>query len=430
MSGDWCTSSGRPILGSKPPFTDLTIRNLKARGGTRVEAWDDKIAGLGIRVSPTGTKSFVLLYRLNGRQKRMTLGRYPLLCLSDARKRATEVLCKLSQGADPQAEKAEARTYPRFDETLDDFVRLYCNRHNRERTARETERLLRARVLKSWAAEDIRRIGKHHVLTLVDGIMDEGKPGAANHTFAAIRKLFSWCVQRGIVDVNPCSGIGAPSATVERERVLTDDELVGVWRAAGSMGYPYASLVRLLILTAQRRSEVTGLRWSEVDVGREVWSMPAERTKNARPHQIPLLPMATAIITDLPRLNETLAFPARGNDTQTFSGFSKLKRQLDELSGVTGWTLHDLRRTTATKLAGLGVAPHVIEKLLNHSTGVLGGVAGIYNRFHYLPEMRHALALWEAYLNRLTSERAPSELIPRSATSRYDRLPLEGEDHA
>ena len=125
-------------MGSKPPFTDITIRNLKARDGERIEVWDDKIAGLGIRVSPAGTKSFVLLYRLKGQPKRMTLGRYPLLPLGDARKRATEVLYKISQGSNPQAEKEEARTFPRFDETLEDFVRIYCNRQNRERTARET----------------------------------------------------------------------------------------------------------------------------------------------------------------------------------------------------------------------------------------------------------------------------------------------------
>lgn len=391
-------------MGSRPPFTDITIRNLKARFGERVEMWDDKIAGLGIRVSPTGTKAFVLLYRLDGRPKRMTLGRYPLLSLSDARKRATEVLYKLSQGLNPQADKEKARSYPRFDETLEDFVRLYCNRQNRERTARETERLLRARFLKPWAAKDIRAISKHDVHKVIDAIVDEGKPSAANHAFAAVRKLFSWCVQRGIVATSPCTGIGAPSPTIERERVLSDDELAAVWKAAEAIGYPYSSIVHLLILTAQRRSEVAGLRWSEINTDTDLWSMPARRTKNGRPHQIPLPPMARAIIAGLPRHNESYAFPARGNDEETFSGFSKLKRRLDELSGVTDWTLHDLRRTTATSLAGLGVAPHVVEKLLNHTTGALGGVAGIYNRFQYLPDMRDALAKWEAHLQRLIAQ--------------------------
>ena len=390
-------------MGSKPPFTDITIRNLKARDGERIEVWDDKIAGLGIRVSPAGTKSFVLLYRLKGQPKRMTLGRYPLLSLGDARKRATEVLYKISQGSNPQAEKEEARTFPRFDETLEDFVRIYCNRQNRERTARETERLLRARFLKAWAARNIREIKKHDVLKIIDGIVEEGKPSAANHAFAAIRKLFSWCVQRGIVEANPCTGIGAPSATVDRERVLTDAELAAVWNAAEATGYPYTAIVKLLILTAQRRSEVTGLRWTEVDAEQGLWSMPAERTKNGRAHQVPLLPMTKGIMSSLPKLNPTFAFPARGNDEPTFSGFSKMKRRLDELSGVAGWTLHDLRRTTATKLAGLGVAPHVVEKLLNHTTGTLGGVAGIYNRFQYVAEMREALARWEMHVKALTA---------------------------
>jgi integrase len=391
------------VLGSKSPLTDVLIRQLKAREGERVEAWDDKISGLGIRVSPAGTKSFVLLYRLNGQPKRMTLGRYPILSLADARKLATEALYKITHGENPQAEKEAARAFPRFDDTLDEFIRLHCNRQNREATARETERLLRARFLPAWTARDIRTIAKHDVLVILDAIVEDGKPSAANHAFAAIRKMFSWCLQRGIVDVSPCAGIGTPSAAKERDRVLDNDELVAVWHAADVTGYPYGSIVKLLILTAQRRSEVADMRWPEIDADNHVWALPPERTKNARAHQVPLPPLAQALIAELPRLNAAYVFPARGNDAESFSGFSKLKRKLDDVSKVTNWTLHDLRRTTATGLAQLGVAPHVVEKLLNHSTGTFGGVAGIYNRFQYVPEMRDALSKWESHLHALVA---------------------------
>jgi integrase len=393
-------------LGSRASLTDVLIRQLRAREGERVEAWDDKVSGLGIRVSPAGTKSFVLLYRLNGQSKRMTLGRYPILSLADARRMASEALFKITHGENPQAEKEAARTFPRFDDTLDEFVRLHCNRQNREATARETERLLRARFLLPWATRDIRTITKHDVLVVLDAIVEDGKPSAANHAFAAVRKMFSWCLQRGIVDASPCAGIGAPSAAKERDRVLDADELVAVWMAADATGYPYGSIVKLLVLTAQRRSEVTAMRWPEIDAVNQIWALPPERTKNARAHQVPLPPLAQALIAELPRLNATYVFPARGNDAESFSGFSKLKRKLDEVSKVTNWTLHDLRRTTATGLAQLGVAPHVVEKLLNHSTGTFGGVAGIYNRFQYVPEMREALSKWETHLQALVAAKS------------------------
>ena len=169
-----------------------------------------------------------------------------------------------------------------------------------------------------------------------------------------------------------------------------------------ALGYPYGSIVLLLILTGQRRNEVSGMKWSELDADAGFWSMAAERTKNGHAHQIPLLPMAAEILAGLPRQNPTFLFPARGNSDVSFSGFSKLKSRLDDASGVDNWTLHDLRRTTATGLASLGIALHVVEKLLNHVSGSFGGVAGIYNRFQYVPEMRDALTKWEAHLQALT----------------------------
>ena len=390
-------------MGSNASLTDLLLRKIKTDGAERVEVWDDRVPGLGVRVSSSGTKSFVLLYRQNGKSKRMTLGRYPVLSLLDAREMATQALNKLTKGDDPQAEKQENRSYPRFDKVVDEFVRLHCNRQNRESTARETERLLRVRFLPKWAGRDIREIGKRDVLAILDGIMDDGTPSAANHALSAVRKLFNWSVSRSIIDVSPCTGISKPAATVERERVLSDDELVAVWQAAATTGYPYGTIVKLLILTAQRRNEVTGMRWSEIDTVAGTWSMPAERVKNGRFHQIPLPPAACTLIEAVPSDNEAYVFPARGNEERSFSGFSKLKARLDQVSGVSDWTLHDLRRTAATGLAGLGVAPHVVEKLLNHTTGALGGVAGIYNRFQYMPEMREALLKWERHIEALVA---------------------------
>ena len=187
--------------------------------------------------------------------------------------------------------------------------------------------------------------------------------------------------------------------------MLTDPELVRVWAAAEMMGYPFGHIVQLLILTAQRRSEVTGMRWVELDLTKGVWTIPVERTKAGRTHELPLSQVSIKLLQALPKVHDNLVFPARGKDNPA-SGFSKWKHQLDALAGMSDWRVHDLRRTAASSLAQLKVPPHVIEKILNHTTGTLGGVAGIYNRFGYLSEMKDALDQWANHLARLVATEA------------------------
>ena len=268
-------------------LTDLSIRNLKAVS-SRFEVWDEKVSGLGVRVSTSGTKSFVLLYRHLGRPKRMTLGRYPVVTLQAARALATEALRTLALGQDPHAEKVAARTFPRFDETVDDFIKLHCRRLNRERTAKETERLLRLHFTRRWFARDVREIQKFDILKVLDALVLSGTPGTANNAFAAVRVFFSWCVARSIVGASPCTGLSLPAPIVSRNRVLNNGELAAVWAAAERAGPPYGSIVKLLILTAQRRSEVGAMQWQEVSRESGVWLMPPDRTKNGRQHQVPL----------------------------------------------------------------------------------------------------------------------------------------------
>ena len=175
-------------------------------------------------------------------------------------------------------------------------------------------------------------------------------------------------------------------------------ELRAIYEEAGKVGYPFGTIVRLLILTAQRRGEVSGLEWSELGLAAGVWTLPAARSKNGRSHALPLSPAALGLLRDVPRLSDRFIFPARGSDTTTFSGWSKAKKELDSATGVADWTLHDLRRSTATRIASLGVAPHIVERILNHAGGTFAGVAGVYNRFEYTDEMRAALSLWESHL--------------------------------
>jgi integrase len=230
---------------------------------------------------------------------------------------------------------------------------------------------------------------------VLDDTVEQGLPSAANHALSAIRKFFNWCVERGMLETSPCQGIKKPANNNARERVLDIDELAAVWKGASLVGYPFGPIVQLLILTAQRRNEVAQMQWSQIDLNAATWSLPSELTKNKRPHVVPLAPQSLALLKSLPRFTSDYVFPARG-EHPAFAHFSRGKVRLDALAGVSEWTLHDLRRTTATHMAQLGVAPHVIERLLNHISGTFGGVAGVYNRFQYLDEMRAGLTAWEA----------------------------------
>lgn len=386
-------------------LTELAIRKLAPKGNARVELWDDKIRGFGIRVSPKGTKSFVLMYYVAGRKHRLTLGRFPMLSLARARMQAHEALATIAEGVVPALPKTTPTRADGFLTIIDQFVAGHCVRHNRDRHASETERILKAQFASVWGDRDVRDITRADILTVLDAAVAAGHPSAANHALAAIWKFFSWTLERGIVDRNPCSGISRPAAAPSRDRVLTIDELSAVWQGARSLYPPFSLIVQLLILTAQRRGEVTGMRWSEIDWANKVWTIPGERTKNGRAHSVPLSRAALVSLKSVPKIHDELVFPARGKDKATPSGFSKTKRRLDSAASVSDWTLHDLRRTAATHLAGMGIAPHVIERILNHSTGTLGGVAGIYNRFQYLPEMRAALDRWAMEIDKLASKR-------------------------
>ncbi|MBU2583100.1 MAG: site-specific integrase [Alphaproteobacteria bacterium] len=385
-------------------LTDVAIRKLVPAPGKRVEIWDNKIPGFGVRVTPNGVRSLVLMYRVDGHQRRLTLGQYPILPLAQAREKALASLQQAAAGIDPnptkedQARRDEARAVFRFEDVVASFVRLHCERHNRPVTARDTARILKNRFVSRWADRDVREITRPEIVRVLDAIVDEGTPSAANHALSAVRKFFNWCVERGLIEVSPCMGVRMPSKAISRSRVLDDNELAAVLRAADETEYPFGTIVRLLVLTGQRRSEVGSMRWQDLDLARGVWTIPPEANKSGREHAVPLIATAVDLIEAVPRLSQTHVFPSLRSPERCFSGYSKCKARLDADAGVTGWTLHDLRRTVATGLASLQVPPHVVEKLLNHTSGTFSGVAGVYNRFAYQNEMRAALEQWEQHL--------------------------------
>lgn len=382
-------------------FTDLFLRKVKPPQQGRVEYYDGRVPGFGLRVTSTGAKTFFLVGRHGRSFKRVTLGRYPTLTLEKARRKANDAIRALEDGIDPGAERrAQKRERSdAFANVAEEFVEKHCKRNNRASTAAESARLLRSVFVPRWKSIPVPELTKRDVLGVIDDIMDAGTPSAARHAFAVIRKFFNWCVERGIIEHSPCLSLKMPAKHKSRDRVLTDDEVARVYAAAQSIGWPFGPIVLLLIFTAQRRNEVVGMLWDEIDFEARTWTLPGDRTKNHKPHTVPLTDSALAVLQSIPRVAGcAFVFPARGYTDRAYSGYSKGKRELDAESRVYGWTLHDLRRTAATGMAKHGVAPHVVEKVLNHVSGTFGGVAGVYNRFQYLDEMRQALEAWESGL--------------------------------
>lgn len=378
-------------------LTELVVRNASPPESGQYVIWDKSLPGFGLRVSQGGTRSYVVMFYEGPRKRRVTIGKYPALGLGEARAEAKRILAGVMLGTAPEMPSMAAPVL-HFTAALDAFVETHCRRNNREATARETERLLRRHFEPKFGRMALGDITPQKISGLIDQLLHT--PGEANHAFSAIRKFFNWARERHHVDRSPCEGMRLPTKPRVRERVLEYEEIAKIFAAATADPYPYGAIVQLLLLTAQRRQEIVGLRWSDVDLDANVISIPAERNKSGRAHTVPIGAIARQILENLPRLGD-LVFPARGRSETSFSGFSKAKRTFDVACGVTDWTLHDLRRTAATNMAGLGVPPHVVERILNHSTGTISGVAAIYNRFQYMDEMREALKMWEAQVREI-----------------------------
>lgn len=406
-------------LGSRmaQAFTDLMLRKLAPDKTRRTEVWDGKTPGFGLRVSPHGTKTFILVYRHRGRPRRLTIGRYPYLPLADARDKAEAALKLVNSGIDPAlAEHPEDDPSFRFDAVVDRFVMRHCRVHNKPSTAKETERLLKKHFVRAWGKRDVRDIRQSHVEEILDALIEANKPSEANHALGVVKTLLQWCVDRTMLEASPALNIKKPAKSRSRARTLTPDELRRLWAVCEAEGFPFGVMTKLLLLTGQRRGEVALMEWSHLDLKARTWSIPAELSKNGREHLVPLSAHAVQLIKPVPRSDSKFVFPARGNASSVFSGFTRAKLRLDRNSAINGWTLHDLRRTAATYLAKLDVAPHVIERILNHVSGSFAGVAGIYNRHPYQDEMRAALEKWAEHLLHIARSR-PAGSAPRGSVA-------------
>jgi integrase len=355
-----------------------------------------------------------------GKTKKLTLGPYPAIDLKVSRQMASEAAQALARGDDPAAAKQEAKMTARvaaveskraaeperdlIETVVASFMERYAKKQTREKSWRETERILAREVVEPWRGRRLSAIKRSDVHDLLDKIVDRGAPIVANRTLAALRRMCSWAVERGLVDVTPCEKVRAPAAETSRDRTLTDDEIRAAWAAFGRAGWPFGPLAQLLLVTGQRLREVGEARWREIDLAAKTWTIPKEHSKNGAAHEVPLSETALRILGSLPRIEaerQLAGFIFTTNGKTAVSGFSRAKVAFDKAMHSDHWTFHDLRRTAASGMAGLGIAPHVVEAALNHKSGSIKGVAAVYNRYSYSAEKRAALEAWGRYLDGL-----------------------------
>lgn len=444
----------------KLKMTDAAVRQTTAAAAERIDYFDahprDRQRGLVLRVSgsnsPAGvnvTRTWALLCRVQGsdRLRRFTIGDYPAFSLAEARERAGEMLKQAKRGIDPLSERRAEVEQKRANEKdtvealIEDFLGDLERRPKRKggkrspRYIAEVRRNFTNHVIPQWKGRNIREITRRNISELLDAVADggsvvrdadgqkrqiEGGPIASNRVLSALSSFFNWLVDKGVIESTPAARLTKRGEETRRERALDDDEIRFLWPHLEQRGYPFGSFYQVALLTGQRRGEVARMRWDEIDEKDKTWTLPGERTKSGRPHVVPLSPATLAILADAKKQSLKIA---KAKDRKThgpfvfstsvdapISGYSRAKSKLDSdiaharkkarQSVLKPWTVHDLRRTVATHLAGMGVDRFIISRILNHADR---SVTGIYDRHGYLSQKREALDAWAQKLATLAS---------------------------
>jgi integrase len=421
-------------------LTQLSVERLKPPAEGAVTFWDKTLPGFGLRVSSRGRKTWLCVYRVVGKPVMQTLGTTATVPkLADAREAARASMLKARAGVNPTEERRSAAVAAeadrvakeaaaheadvgRFEAVAERFLtegRRWRNKRQQPwapNYAAEVRRILEHDVLPHWRGRPIRSLTKHDVNELLDAKArtrerprkgtDGGAAVQANRVKTRLSTLFAWAASQDLIDADPSAGVLLRGAERSRDRVLGDDEIVLFWRGAEGAGWPFGAIFRLLLLTAQRKAEVVGMRRSELDLNERTWTLPRGRTKSDRGHVVHLSALAVEIIEGVPRLGGDLIFASRAGTV--ISSFSKPKNRLDAAmakqagAAIKSWVIHDLRRTATTIMAEkLKVAPHIADRILNHASGAISGIAAVYNRAAYLDERRDALEKLGRYVESL-----------------------------
>jgi integrase len=388
----------------------LTVKSadsLKLRVGQKERiAFDDDIPGFGLRIREGGSRTWIFQYRIGSKQRRMVLAsaNSAQLNLADVRKTASKLQGRVALGQDPAKDKETARR--EVENTFAVFADQFLEARKsswRAGTYREARRHLtqHAKPLHSFP---IAAVSQYNIAKLLEDIAKKNGGVTANRVRTSLSSLLGWIIKKGIrlPEGNVASYTEKPVEEKSRDRVLSDAELRGIWKAC--LDDDYGAIIKLLMLTGSRANEIGALHRNEVHDEQIV--LPAERTKNRRAHIIPLSEAAKSLLAAFRRGERKFVF---GRNDTGFRGWSHCKAALDQrLPFNEHWAVHDLRRTVATRMAELGVQPHIIEAVLNHVSGHKGGVARVYNRATYDKEKREALNLWAEHVMALVEGRNAS----------------------
>jgi integrase len=420
-------------------LTQFKVDSLKKDPAGEYEQGDTQVPGFAVRVRPSGAKSYVLSKRLPGERTRtrVTIGKVGEIELEKARERARDAIGEIKQGVEVNVEKrrqvaqataerarsrkAEAETgYPprSFGETAIRYITLECPVLRR---GSEIERIIRRDLLPAWGVTSIDTLRRADLTALLDPILAAGKTQAAHKLREIAIRVINWAIDRGDMEINflasPSRGrkkTGTMKRT-RRERTLSDAEIRAVWCAALATPYPFGPLVRLTMMLGQRREEIAGMTWAEIDMDASTWTIPKERYKTGIEHLVPLPKQALDLLEEIaplsPKPDDPVAihFVFSTKPGSRFQGFTKCKTRLDTLSETTDWTIHDLRRTLRTGLSSLRIVPDVAERVIGH---VIGGVRGVYDRYAFLDEKRDALGLWADRIEAIVKASPPSKATP------------------
>lgn len=421
----------------KVKLTTKAVENAKAQPGDRLELFDATLPGFGLRVGATN-KTWFVFYRIGGKQKRLNLGHFPALSLSDARIAAGKALEAVDAGDDPaiqrddaakaaasaQQYKAETGYAPgSFGDIAARYIKQECGLLRR---GKEVEQIIDRELQPHWKDRPADALRRRDLSALLDPIILEGKIQKAHKVRELAIRVVNWAVDRGDLDANMLASAsrGRKRSGIlrreKRDRVLSMEELRDIWLACDEMTGPLPSIVKLLMTTGQRRDEVGAMRRAELDLEAGVWTIPSDRYKTGVVHVVPLTDLAKEVINGAAAVSDEFVFATR-KDTH-FSGYGKCKqrldakiaerRQKDNRPAMAPWTLHDLRRTLRTGLAEMKVDADTAERVLGH---VIGGVEGVYNRHAYLEEKRHALQVWEDRIRRMLDHDPGGNVIQMAA---------------
>jgi integrase len=384
-------------------LTATAVEHIRAPARGQTDHFDQGYPGLALRVSYGGAKAWVYFYRLYGKQKRLTLGRWPSMSLAAAREAWRNARSIIDKGESPQHQRPAAANS--FAAVADEWLKR-DQAHNRSRA--QVKRLIERCAKPAWEGRQISTIGRRDISDLIDAVADRGAIIMARRLHAHLHRLFRWAVGRGIIETNPMAHLPKPGSEVKRDRVLADAELAQVFKAVSKLGFPFGPMFQLLVLTGARRDEIAALRWSEIQGDTII--LGRDRTKAGEGHSIPLSPLALDIIKQLPRIGDS-DFVFTTNGRTPVSGFSKIKKRIDGLTKIPAWRVHDLRRVVATGLQRLGINLQVIEAVLGHVSGSRSGIVGVYQRHSFDPERRTALEAWAREVERIVDGK-PAKVLP------------------